>query len=152
MGKKLKVVVADDMEMIAKNIQSIVTANQNVEKVWIAFDGEEEIEKILEIEPDIVFTDNQMPKMTGIEVIEKIRKMELKKYPKFVLVTGDRSTDLMEKARELEFYIESKPANQYRINEYLDEFEYENERIKIEQNTSKKKKKESFLKRLFNRI
>ena len=59
---KLKVVVADDMEVIAKNMQSIIAGNSKVEKVWTAFDGEEEIIQIMKLEPDIVFTDNQMPK------------------------------------------------------------------------------------------
>ena len=88
---KLKVVVADDMEVIAKNMQSIIAGNSKVEKVWTAFDGEEEIIQIMKLEPDIVFTDNQMPKRTGLEVIEAIKEYPcIRKQPKFILVTADR--------------------------------------------------------------
>ena len=70
--KKLKVLIADDIDVITEGNKKIVEKNSNIEVIGIANDGNEEYELILKLKPDIVVTDNQMPKMNGIEVIEKI--------------------------------------------------------------------------------
>jgi len=55
MEKKLRVLVADDDEVLAIKIQSIIAGNSNVEKVKIEKNGRDEFLRILEFEPDIVF-------------------------------------------------------------------------------------------------
>lgn len=158
MENKLKIVVADDMKSIADNMQSIIAGNERVEKVWVAYDGEEEIIRIMNLEPDLVFTDMQMPKRTGIDVIEAIRCYpSVRKKPKFVLVTADRDSSIVIKARELGFDIEYKPISAQRINEIINDFEPE----KIDEEEEERKwkqeieevrkelKKEGFLKRIF---
>ena len=157
MEEKLKIVVADDIEALAKNLKAIIEKNPRVEKVWMAFDGEDAVIQIMNIEPDIVFTDMQMPKRTGIDVIETIKHYPcVKKKPKFVLVTADRDAELYVKARELEFDIEHKPVNPERINEFINDFvpvkiDEEKEHRKLEQEIReirKELKKEGFLKKL----
>lgn len=124
MQKKIKVVVADDMKSIADNMQSIIAGNDRVEKVWTAYDGEDEIIQIMNLQPDLVFTDMQMPKRTGIDVIEAIRCYpSVRKKPKFILVTADRDSSIVIKARELGFDIEYKPISVQRINEIINDFE-----------------------------
>lgn len=158
MENKLKIVVADDMKSIADNMQSIIAGNERVEKVWVAYDGEEEIIRIMNLEPDLVFTDMQMPKRTGIDVIEAIKCYpSVRKKPKFVLVTADRDSNIVIKARELGFDIEYKPISAQRINEIINDFEPE----KIDEEEEERKwkqeieevrkelKKEGFLKRIF---
>ena len=101
METKLKIVVADDVKVIAENMQSVIAKNPRVEKVLTAFDGEDEVIKIMNLKPDIVFTDMQMPKKTGLEVIEEIQgNLSIMKKPKFILVTADRDSSLIVKARE----------------------------------------------------
>lgn len=148
MNKKIKVVVADDTEIIVRNMKSIIESNPRVEEVITAFDGEDEINKIINLKPDLVFTDNQMPKKTGIEIIEEIKEnSNIMKQPQFVLVTGDRDSDLIIKSRELEFCIEFKPIKPERINEYIDKLELIESNIEIKRNN--KQQKEGFFKRLF---
>lgn len=79
MEKKLRVLVADDDEVLAIKIQSIIAGNSNVEKVKIEKNGRDEFLRILEFEPDIVFTDMQMPIMTGLEVIKKNKRITVRK-------------------------------------------------------------------------
>lgn len=122
MDEKIKVVVADDIKILAIRMQSIISGHPKVEKVWTAFDGEEEIIQIMKLEPDLVFTDMQMPKRTGVDVIEAIRCYpSVRKKPKFVVITGDRDASLIQKSRELGFDIEYKPISDERIIQYLDE-------------------------------
>lgn len=147
MQEKLKVLVADDNETLAKNMQAIIAKNSRVEKVGIAYDGEDAVIQIMNLEPDIVFTDMQMPKRTGIEVIETIKYYpSVPKKPKYILVTADRDSSIFVKARELEFDIEFKPITVEKINQYIDEFVPTETEDEIEEI-----RKESFLKKLFKK-
>lgn len=151
MKEKIKVVVADDVQVIAENMKLIIDKNPNVEKTLVAFNGEEEIEKILEAEPDIVFTDFQMPNKNGIDVIDAILNNEnIKKKPQFILVTADRDISIVNKAREMHFDIEYKPISENRINEYINNLTNEDEIIEFEENKTKQTK--SFLQQIFERI
>ena len=58
--RKLKVLIADDVEIIAKANQQIVEKNEEIEVIGLAYDGQEEYDMILELKPDIVISDNQM--------------------------------------------------------------------------------------------
>ena len=105
MDTKIKVIIADDINKIAEDNKNIVSQNENVEIVGIASNGQEEMEMILEFTPDLVITDNKMPIINGIEVIEKINATELNDKPDFILFTGDYSSELNKKCRELGVYM-----------------------------------------------
>ena len=105
MSQKIKILIADDINKIAEDNKNIVSQNENVEIVGIASNGQEEMEMILEFTPDLVITDNKMPIMNGIEVIEKINATELNDKPDFILFTGDYSSELNKKCRELGVYM-----------------------------------------------
>lgn len=105
MSQKIKILIADDINKIAEDNKNIVSQNENVEIVGIASNGQEEMEMILKFNPDLVITDNKMPIMNGIEVIEKINATELNDKPDFILFTGDYSSELNKKCRELGVYM-----------------------------------------------
>lgn len=90
MKEKIKVLLADDNNMMNEIQISNLINIEYIEICGIALNGKEEIKLIEEQQPDIVITDNQMPEMTGIEVIETITKDEnIEKKPKFIIVSGD---------------------------------------------------------------
>ena len=70
--KKFKVLIADDIEIIAQTNKNIAEKNESVEVIGLAYNGQEEYDLIMERNPDLVITDNQMPEMNGIDVIECI--------------------------------------------------------------------------------
>lgn len=67
-----KILVVDD----EKPISDIVKFNLTKEgyEVYTAFDGEEAVEAVTEIEPDLVLLDLMLPKKDGLEVCREIRK------------------------------------------------------------------------------
>lgn len=67
-----KILVVDD----EKPISDIVKFNLTKEgyEVFTAFDGEEAVERVVEIEPDLILLDLMLPKKDGLEVCREVRK------------------------------------------------------------------------------
>ena len=132
--RKYKIIIADDIEDNLVRIENILNNIDKVEIVGRAKNGEEELEKIIELHPDLVITDNQMPLLNGIDVINKIRK-DCKEQSEidFIIITADRN--LTQRALSLNvFSIINKPYEDSNIidtiNEYIESLEYKKENIK----------------------
>ena len=67
-----KILVVDD----EKPISDIVKFNLTKEgyEVYTAYDGEEALEKVAEVDPDLILLDLMLPKMDGLEVAREVRK------------------------------------------------------------------------------
>lgn len=67
-----KILVVDD----EKPISEIVKFNLTKEgyEVFTAFDGEEALEKVEEVNPDLILLDLMLPKKDGLEVAREVRK------------------------------------------------------------------------------
>lgn len=87
--RKLRLLIAEDEPIIQKMYEQIVSKRDDYELVGMASNGEDEEKMIYELKPDVVITDNQMPKLNGIDVIGNINKSDLAFKPKFILITGD---------------------------------------------------------------
>lgn len=132
--RKYKIIIADDIEDNLVRIENILNNIDKVEIVGRGKNGEEELEKILELHPDLVITDNQMPLLNGIDVIDKIRK-DYKEQNEidFIIITADRN--LTQRALSLNVLsIINKPYEDSNIidtiNEYIESLEYKKDNIK----------------------
>ncbi|MGX6961677.1 response regulator YycF [Vagococcus xieshaowenii] len=67
-----KILVVDD----EKPISDIVKFNLTKEgyEVYTAYDGEEALERVEEVEPDLILLDLMLPKKDGLEVCREVRK------------------------------------------------------------------------------
>ncbi|MCR5218180.1 response regulator [Treponema sp.] len=76
----LKVLIADDEKSIRSGLKKIIDWTKcGYEICGEASDGQQAVDKIRELKPDLVLLDIKMPVKTGIEVIKEIS--ELKKNP-----------------------------------------------------------------------
>lgn len=98
----IKVVLADDNESALNSMAKILENYKEIEIVGKAKDGKEELQYIIEKQPDIIVTDIEMPLMTGIDVIEKIQDIE--KRPKVIIVSGATSSFVQSKLASLKIY------------------------------------------------
>ena len=115
----IKIVIADDNEILLEQIVKGLKQNQEIEIVGIAKNGQEELDYIKQFCPDVVITDIEMPKMTGVEVIEIAKDFE--NPPEFIVITGGASSEIMKKLYSLPIRnIFSKPLEIQRI---IDEIE-----------------------------
>lgn len=151
--EKIKVLIADDVQVIAESNKKIAQAFENIEVLGIAKNGKEEYNMIEELMPDLVITDNKMPVMNGIEVIEKINNSSISKKPKFILVTADLGSEFVNNAYSLGVLnvvgkMSSENALRYAIEEFL-YLQNTNENDIIEKHQVKK---ESFFEKILKKI
>ena len=66
----VRVLIADDHPMVAEGIQSILETYDDIEVVGSARDGLEVIDKALELLPDVVLMDLNMPRLGGLSATE----------------------------------------------------------------------------------
>lgn len=133
MDTKIKILIADDINNIAEKIKKEIEKNINVEIIGIANNGQDELNMILQYKPDLVITDNTMPKMSGVEVIEKFHNSNINSKPDFILFTGDCSSELNKKCIDLGIYmILDKLIGIERLSNIVDEYI---ERIKNNSNS-----------------
>lgn len=94
-----KVLLVEDEEIMINLLQKKLI--QEGYEVSIARNGEEGLSMIKEVKPDIILLDIIMPKMSGFEVMEEMRKdTELKKIPIVVISNSGQPVEL-DKAKEL---------------------------------------------------
>jgi DNA-binding NarL/FixJ family response regulator len=68
----LRVVVADDQELVRTGFRLIIDAQDDLEVVGEAADGEEAVEVVRRERPDVVLMDVRMPRLDGIEATRRI--------------------------------------------------------------------------------
>lgn len=70
-----KIILADDEPVIIRGLKKLIEWEKLDAKVVAdACDGEELLSQVRKLQPDIIISDVAMPKMTGLDVIEEIRK------------------------------------------------------------------------------
>lgn len=74
MEQTIKVLLVDDHELIILGVKKILSAVPNIQLVGTASNGEETIDKIKNLQPDIVILDIDIPKISGIDLTEHIQK------------------------------------------------------------------------------
>lgn len=68
----LRVVIVDDEPLGRERIDDLLNDESGVDVVARPEDGETAVEAIRELEPDLVFLDIEMPRMSGIEVVREV--------------------------------------------------------------------------------
>ncbi|MFH1428788.1 MAG: response regulator [Candidatus Margulisiibacteriota bacterium] len=100
------IVAVDDEECIRRLIKLALDAEGF--DCQIAADGEEGLNKIKEIRPDMVLLDVMMNKLNGYEVVEAMRKdVDLKDIAVVILSARDKDLGLLDNQKEL------PPVNEY---------------------------------------
>lgn len=68
----IRVLVVDDSAFVRQALSRMLGAAPDVEIVGTAVDGEDGVEKVRELRPDVVTLDVKMPRMGGLEALRRI--------------------------------------------------------------------------------
>jgi DNA-binding NarL/FixJ family response regulator len=84
----MRVVLAEDNEIIRAGIRKILIKAQDIEVVGEAKNGAEALQLVNELLPDVLLLDIEMPVLNGIEVARRLKKGK-KNIPILVLSAYD---------------------------------------------------------------
>ncbi|MCD8179153.1 MAG: response regulator transcription factor [Tannerellaceae bacterium] len=91
--RKIKVLLVEDEEILASIIKDTLEGEEF--QIELAFNGQEGLEKLPDINPDIIVTDIMMPGMDGFTMVKKIRENGLA-VPVLFLSARSSTNDVVE--------------------------------------------------------
>jgi two-component system, NarL family, response regulator len=98
MTEKIKILLADDHEVVREGLSAILQRRENFEVVAEVGDGAAAVEAWQRLKPDIALLDLRMPKMEGIEAIRRIRALDAN-AKLIILTTYDGDEDIYQGLR-----------------------------------------------------
>jgi DNA-binding NarL/FixJ family response regulator len=94
----IRTLIVDDHALFRRGLEMVLDAEQDIELVGEASDGDEAVEKAGESLPDIVLMDIRMPRSSGIEACRAMK--EVVPSAKIIILTiSDEEEDLFEAIR-----------------------------------------------------
>ena len=78
----IKVLIADDQEMIRQSLEIVLSTKEGIEVTGTAKDGREVIRCIRKEKPDVILMDVRMPEMDGVQCTEIIKE----NYPQIKII------------------------------------------------------------------
>lgn len=92
----MKVLLADDSQLILDRLQGMLSDFKGAQVVAALKNGKDSLDFIKSLNPDLVIIDINMPLLTGLQVLEAIKKENHKAV--FIILTFYASTYFREKA------------------------------------------------------
>lgn len=84
MTDKIRVMIVDDSAFMRMVLKDIIDSQPDMKVVGFASDGLEAVEKALELKPDVITMDVEMPRLNGIEAL----KLIMRKFPTRIIMVS----------------------------------------------------------------
>jgi DNA-binding NarL/FixJ family response regulator len=91
--KKLRILIADDHELMRTGTRALIEVNENWEVCGEARNGREAVELTEKLKPDLVVLDIAMPELNGLEATRQIKK--LLPETEVLILTGSTTEQLV---------------------------------------------------------
>ena len=69
----IRIIIADDHALLRQGIKNVLGLEPDFDVVGEAENGEETLEKAVDLNPDVIILDMNMPRMNGLEVVKHLR-------------------------------------------------------------------------------
>ncbi len=93
--EKIRVLIADDNEVVREGIEALLIPHADIEIVGKAVDGLDAVAKAVETNPDVILMDAQMPRADGAEATRQIKDKLPNVKVLFLTVYGDYAGDAL---------------------------------------------------------
>lgn len=112
-SKRIRVLIVDDHIVVRSGLSAFMHALDDMQLIGEASNGAEALQKVGELQPDVVLMDIMMPEMDGVEATLRIRQQ----YPKtqIVALTSFKDDDLVQrvvKAGAIGYLLKNATANE----------------------------------------
>ena len=94
----ISVLIADDQTMVRTGFEMILSAEDDIAVVGKASDGVEALEQIERHRPDVVLMDIRMPRLDGLDALQRINVPGAVDPPKVVVVTTFEDDEYVHRA------------------------------------------------------
>lgn len=95
----ISIVIADDHKMVREGLVQLLEFDSDIKVIGEASNGEECLELLQSVVPDVLLLDINMPKYNGIQVLEKLR--EAKSKIKVLILTIHNEIEYLVKAVDI---------------------------------------------------
>jgi two-component system response regulator (stage 0 sporulation protein A) len=99
--EKVKVCVADDNRELVNLLEDYILSQDDMDVVGKAYNGQECLNVVEEVQPDVLILDIIMPHLDGLAVLEKLNELNLEKRPNIIMLTAFGQEDVTKKAVDL---------------------------------------------------
>jgi DNA-binding NarL/FixJ family response regulator len=84
--QRIRVVVADDHPLFTLGVRALLAHESSMEVVGDAPDGEQALDVVARVRPDVLLLDLALPRINGLEVLNRLETMRL--HTRVVMVTA----------------------------------------------------------------
>lgn len=82
---KIRTLIVDDMPLARKRVRRYLVPDTEIEIIGECADGQEALNTIPQLKPDLIFLDVQMPGMSGFEILQNLSEKDI---PAVIFVTA----------------------------------------------------------------
>lgn len=91
----IRVMLVDDQTLVRQGVRSLLELSEEIEVIGEAYGGEQALELIPQLQPDVLLLDMRMPGLSGLEVLKQLRDRG-QMLPTIILTTFDDDELLLE--------------------------------------------------------
>jgi NarL family two-component system response regulator LiaR len=73
MSETIRVFLADDHAVVRKGLEALIATQPDMAVIGTAVDGEEAVQQVAALQPDVILLDLQMPRKPGLAAIHEIK-------------------------------------------------------------------------------
>ncbi|WP_310603618.1 response regulator transcription factor [Anaerosporobacter sp.] len=97
--KPVNIIIIDDHSLVREGIKQLLELDGEIKVIGEASNGEEGIELIKSVTPDVVLLDINMPVMNGLQMLQKLKECDIKE--KILILTIHNEIEYLAKAVEI---------------------------------------------------
>jgi len=98
----IKVFLADDHKILRESLVILLQQESDIEVIGEAADGQQAVQEILRLKPDIAILDISLPRLNGLEVATRLKKDD--PSIKLIILTMHKNEDFVARAYQLEVH------------------------------------------------